>query len=272
MEILRLHLSQAESSQTRFVAPVHGFVIKHPQAGAILVDTGIGSETERLRDWRLVSVQAGEALAEHGLHPADVKLVVNTHLHFDHCGQNIVFRHAPFYVQRGELERARAEETAVHDWFDFAGARFELLEGDAEVAAGVRVVATPGHTSGHQCVIVDRGAGRPSIRRCVMVPSSDLQRMQTARSFMTLSAWAKRSGMGPNGSPLKFRSRPATSTARPSATSREQTTASSASKNCASSMATTSQPPAISSTSPEVATGSAAADWPPCVEIVPAPS
>ncbi|TMD05643.1 MAG: MBL fold metallo-hydrolase [Chloroflexi bacterium] len=133
MEILRLHLGEAESKQTRFAAPVHGFVIKHPQAGAILVDTGIGSETERLRDWRLVTVQAGVALAEHGLHPTDVKLVVNTHLHFDHCGQNIVFRHAPFYVQRGELERARAEETAVHDWFDFAGARFELLEGDAEV-------------------------------------------------------------------------------------------------------------------------------------------
>src|SRR5207302_710139 len=83
-----------------------------------LAGTGIGSETERLRDWRLVTVQAGVALAEHGLHPTDVKLVVNTHLHFDHCGQNIVFRHAPFYVQRGELERARAEETAVHDWFD----------------------------------------------------------------------------------------------------------------------------------------------------------
>ena len=160
MEILRLHLGEAESKQTRFAAPVHGFVIKHPQAGAILVDTGIGSETERLRDWRLVTVQAGVALAEHGLHPTDVKLVVNTHLHFDHCGQNIVFRHAPFYVQRGELERARAEETAVHEWFDFAGARFELLEGDAEVAAGVRVVATPGHTSGHQCVIVDGGDGQ----------------------------------------------------------------------------------------------------------------
>src|SRR5213078_2972812 len=41
------------------------------------------------------------------------------------------------------------------DWFDFAGARFELLDGDAEVLPGVRVVATPGHTVGHQSVVVD---------------------------------------------------------------------------------------------------------------------
>ena len=99
------------------------------------------------------------ALAEHGLSPADVRIVINTHLHFDHCGQNAVFKHAPFYVQRGELERARKEETLTADWFDFAGARFELMDGDAEVADGVRVVATPGHTVGHQSVIVENDDG-----------------------------------------------------------------------------------------------------------------
>ena len=44
-------------------------------------------------------------------------------------------------------------------WFDFAGARFELLDGDAEIAEGVRVVATPGHTVGHQSVFVDMDGG-----------------------------------------------------------------------------------------------------------------
>jgi N-acyl homoserine lactone hydrolase len=44
-------------------------------------------------------------------------------------------------------------------WFDFAGARFELIDGDAQVADGVRVVATPGHTVGHQSVIVDTPDG-----------------------------------------------------------------------------------------------------------------
>jgi N-acyl homoserine lactone hydrolase len=97
-------------------------------------------------------------MAEHDLSPADVKVVINSHLHFDHCGQNAVFKHAPFYIQRSELERARADGESI-EWFDFAGARFELLDGDAQIADGVRVVATPGHTIGHQSVVIDMPDG-----------------------------------------------------------------------------------------------------------------
>ena len=152
MEIVRLHLAQIGAFNN---APVHGFVIKHPRAGAILVDTGVGYPDDLIKEWRVVNRHAADALAEHDLSPADVKIVINTHLHFDHCGQNAVFKHAPFYVQRGELERARRQEKKTAEWFDFAGARFELIDGDAEIADGVRVVATPGHTSGHQCVVVE---------------------------------------------------------------------------------------------------------------------
>jgi N-acyl homoserine lactone hydrolase len=155
LEIVRLHLAQIESFHD---IPVHGFVIKHPRAGAILVDTGVGWGDERLiREWRVVNHHAADALAEHDLSPVDVKIVINSHLHFDHCGQNAVFKHAPFYVQRSELDRARREDNAA--WFDFAGARFELLDGDTEIAEGVRVVATPGHTVGHQSVFVETAGG-----------------------------------------------------------------------------------------------------------------
>jgi N-acyl homoserine lactone hydrolase len=156
MEVVRLHLARIDALNR---IPVHGFVIKHPRAGAILVDTGVGWPTELVKEWKVVNRHAADALAEHDLSPADVRIVVNTHLHFDHCGQNAVFKHAPFYVQRGELARARLEETITSEWFDFAGARFELLDGDAEIAEGVRVVATPGHTAGHQSVIVDTPDG-----------------------------------------------------------------------------------------------------------------
>lgn len=155
MEVVRLHLGVVKNRSRPFDAPVHGFVLKHPSAGAILVDTGIGDPpAEIIRHWDIVNEQMAVALAEHDLSPADVKIVVNTHLHWDHCGQNAVFRHAPFYVQRPELERARREETLTSEWFDFTGARLELLEGEAEVAAGVRVIPTPGHTAGHQSVVV----------------------------------------------------------------------------------------------------------------------
>ena len=152
MEIVRLHLATIGAMND---IPVHGFVIKHPREGAILVDTGVGYPTELLPEWKVVNRHAADALAEHGLSPADVRIVINSHLHFDHCGQNAVFMHAPFYVQRAELDRARSANNIVSQWFDFAGARFELLDGDAQIAEGVRVVATPGHTVGHQSVIVD---------------------------------------------------------------------------------------------------------------------
>ena len=153
LEIRRLHLASLEGVDGRRW-PVHGFVVMHPK-GCILVDTGVGGPDRFLTDWRVVNRTAADALADHDLVPGDIALVVNTHLHFDHCGQNAVFGHAPFYVQRSELERARREARQLTDWFDFAGARFELLDGDAEVAPGVRVIATPGHTVGHQSVVVD---------------------------------------------------------------------------------------------------------------------
>jgi N-acyl homoserine lactone hydrolase len=156
VEIVRLHLARIGALND---IPVHGFVIKHPQAGVILVDTGVGWPTELVKEWRVVNRRAADVLAEHDLSPADVRIVINSHLHFDHCGQNAVFKHAPFYVQRSELDRARTEQSDVSEWFDFAGARFELLDGDAQIAEGVRVVATPGHTVGHQSVIVDTPAG-----------------------------------------------------------------------------------------------------------------
>ena len=153
MELLRLHLGSLSTGDQR-EWPVHGFVVLHPQAGAIMVDTGVGGPEKVLTDWRVVNRTMADALREHGLGPADVTMVVNTHLHFDHCGQNAVFPHAAFHVQRAELERARRESRWLRQWFDFAGARFELLDGDTEIAPGVRAIATPGHTVGHQSVAV----------------------------------------------------------------------------------------------------------------------
>ena len=72
-----------------------------------------------------------DALAGLDMIPADIDLVINTHLHFDRCGQNAVFAHAPCYVQRAELDRAKRESPELYDWFGFMNARWELLDGDA---------------------------------------------------------------------------------------------------------------------------------------------
>jgi N-acyl homoserine lactone hydrolase len=183
VEIKRLHLGTLgplDGESRRW--PVHGFVITHPD-GAILVDTGIGGPQDVLDDWRVVNVAAADALARLDLSPADISLVINTHLHFDHCGQNAVFKHAPFYVQRAELVRARRESPDLSGWFDFMGARFELLDGDAEILPGLSVVATPGHTAGHQCVVVAAADG-----------SADL--------LIGDAAYTPREYTGPPGQPL----------------------------------------------------------------------
>jgi N-acyl homoserine lactone hydrolase len=157
LEVKRLHLASLRGVDGR-TWPVHGFVVTHP-GGAVLVDTGVGGPQEWLDDWRVVNHSVADALAGLDMTPGDIDLVINTHLHFDHCGQNAVFRHAPHYVQRAELDRCQRESRELYDWFGFADARFELLDGDAEVVPGLSVLATPGHTVGHQCVLVRTGDG-----------------------------------------------------------------------------------------------------------------
>jgi N-acyl homoserine lactone hydrolase len=133
---------------------LHGYVVIHPGSGAILVDTGIGGTLSDFEAFPMVARAVEDALADHGLEVADIKAVITTHLHQDHFGHNVVFKHLPFYLQAKELDRAREQEGHLTEWFDFAGANFELLEGDAELLPGVEVIATPGHTIGHQSVVV----------------------------------------------------------------------------------------------------------------------
>jgi N-acyl homoserine lactone hydrolase len=158
LEIERLHLATLSAPGSSDVTPVHGFLVRY-DGGAALVDTGAGGPDRLLSDWRVVNVTVADALARLDLSPADISLVINTHLHFDHCGQNAVFKHAPIYVQRAELDRARVDSTWLAGWFDFMGARYELLDGDAEIVPGLSVLTTPGHTSGHQSVVVQTAAG-----------------------------------------------------------------------------------------------------------------
>ena len=157
LEIKRLHLASLRGGDG-LDWPVHGFVGTHP-GGAVLVDTGVGGPGQLLSDWRVVNRSAAEALAELDMTPGDIGLVINTHLHFDHCGQNAVFPHAACYVQRAELSRAERESPELYDWFGFMNARFELLDGDCDVLPGLAVIATPGHTTGHQSVVVRSGDG-----------------------------------------------------------------------------------------------------------------
>jgi len=149
--------------------PVITFLIQAPQAN-ILVDTGTRDpkETPPVHgSYKQTQTQRPlETLARLGLRPDDIDIVINTHLHWDHCSNNDLFPNAKFYVQRAELSYAVAPLPAHAHGYEafelglvppFVGTRFEILEGDQQITHGVSVLFTPGHTPGSQSVLVTSG-------------------------------------------------------------------------------------------------------------------
>ena len=126
-------------------------VIEHPD-GRVLVDTGMIDSTPELDEQWGIRFDAS-------LIPRDVVCVINTHLHFDHCGGNRLFAGTPIHVQRVEREVARGEDYTIPEWVEFDGATYVEHDGAAEIVPGVRVLPTPGHTPGHQSVLVDTDDG-----------------------------------------------------------------------------------------------------------------
>jgi N-acyl homoserine lactone hydrolase len=136
------------------IEPVYGYLAR-TAAGLLLLDTGLGEADEETDAWyRPRRVHVAEALASVGVALGDVAIVVNCHLHFDHIGGNPQFAGRPILCQRTELETARAGDYTVDALVDFDGARYQLLDGEAEVAPGVHVLPTPGHVDGHQSVLL----------------------------------------------------------------------------------------------------------------------
>ncbi|HEU4721451.1 MAG TPA: MBL fold metallo-hydrolase [Gemmatimonadaceae bacterium] len=161
-------------------------LIEHPDA-LVLVDTGLGDkESEKFHTIYGVEnapvgasgpTQLESALAEAGFAPADVTLVINTHLHFDHAGGNTrrgedgaavpAFPNARYVVRRGEWDWAHhTNERTAASYFPHnfdpvqAAGRLELVDDDRELLSGISLRHTPGHTPHHQGVLVESGAGR----------------------------------------------------------------------------------------------------------------
>ncbi|HEY3022557.1 MAG TPA: MBL fold metallo-hydrolase, partial [Actinomycetota bacterium] len=88
--------------------------------------------------------------------PRDAACVINTHLHFDHCGGNRLFPGVPIHVQARELADARSlADHTIREWVDFDGATYVEHEGEVELLPGIRLLPAPGHTDGHEVVVVE---------------------------------------------------------------------------------------------------------------------
>ena len=138
--------------------PVYVHVIDHPDA-RVLVDTGMTELHPAVADLdpRLTP------LNEQAVDLARIDIVVNTHLHFDHCGGNHLFAGKPVYVQRRELDDALNEDDyTIREWVEAPGVQYTPVDGELELLPGLRLLPAPGHTPGMQVVVVETGA-RPVV-------------------------------------------------------------------------------------------------------------
>jgi N-acyl homoserine lactone hydrolase len=163
--------------------PVYVHVIDHPD-GRVLVDTGMtelhpaGADL----DPRL------KPLDQQDLDLASVDVIINTHLHFDHCGGNHLFTGKPIYVQGQELDDARTlDDYTIREWVDPPGIRYVPVDGELSLLPGIRLLPAPGHTRGSQIVVVDTGARPTVIVGDTAVWSGELDHPQTPGQHLVRS-------------------------------------------------------------------------------------
>jgi glyoxylase-like metal-dependent hydrolase (beta-lactamase superfamily II) len=177
-------------AENRITLALNCYLVRTPEA-ILLIDTGVGPDVDRrYRDFYSFEREPGlfGLLEEIGLGPDDIDIVVNSHLHFDHCGGNTVrkadgkwapaFPRARYVVQRGEWEQAL--HPVERDRPSYIPARLKVLadtdrlllvEGDSPVAPGVEAVLVVGHTAFHQGVRISSG-GRTFFDLADAVPTA----------------------------------------------------------------------------------------------------
>ncbi|MGA7168780.1 MAG: MBL fold metallo-hydrolase, partial [Candidatus Sulfotelmatobacter sp.] len=163
----------------------------HPRTGKqnVLVETGIGNKlSERMIKFYGQPAQLLKNLAAEGVAPEDIDVVINTHLHFDHCGWNTVrgkdgkivptFPQAKYYAPEGEWQYARHPSerdsiSYISDNYDplVASGQMTLLKGGEEIVPGISVKTFPGHTAHMQAVIVE-SKGRTACYISDLIPTA----------------------------------------------------------------------------------------------------
>ena len=150
MAAINAHLA-AELTVEGETWSVFVWTIDH-RAGRVLVDTGVIDVRPEVED--MSPTPHPENI------PRDIACVINTHLHFDHCGGSRLFPGAPIHVQARELADARTlDDYTIRRWVDFDGATYVEHEGEVALLPGIRLLPAPGHTDGHHVVVVETDAG-----------------------------------------------------------------------------------------------------------------
>ena len=187
---------------------------------SILVDTGLGSklsQKERDRFGYQPSPGLMDSLRQLGVDTDDVDIVINTHLHADHCGGNTVldshgkprptFPQAEYWIQRLEWADARyPNERTIKTYLPEnllpleEQGQLRLLHGDTPVTPEVKCVVTRGHTRAHQSVIIrsgdqaaiylgDLAPWKENIEKLAWTPAGDVAPMETIETKRAIRQW-----------------------------------------------------------------------------------
>jgi len=186
----------------------------------ILVDTGVGDKlSAKRREILNLERQKGlvESLKDKGVEPKEVTVVINTHLHADHCGGNTreeagraipAFPQADYWVQEEEWEAAhhpneRTRAAYLPENFDplQEGGNLRPIRGDTSVTSEVHCIVTPGHTTSHQSVVIESGGKKAlylgdlapwavNIERLAWVPAADVEPLVNIETKRRIRDWA----------------------------------------------------------------------------------
>jgi glyoxylase-like metal-dependent hydrolase (beta-lactamase superfamily II) len=154
----------------------------------VLIETGIGNKlAEKTKSFFLPQEKLLESLHAAGAAPEDIDVVINSHLHFDHCGWNTVYKNgtavatfpkANYYAPKGEWEHGslqleRDRVSYIGDNYDplLRSGQMTLLDGDHEILPGISVAVYPGHTRSMWAVFL-RSGGQTACYISDLIPSS----------------------------------------------------------------------------------------------------
>jgi glyoxylase-like metal-dependent hydrolase (beta-lactamase superfamily II) len=150
---------------TRIWLPIWAFLVQG-RGKNVLVDTGL-DENELIvpagftEETGLVPETMVDKLGAQDLAPGDIDIVINTHLHDDHCGNNSLFTNARFYAHRDEIAFCRDPHPLDHRYDDYfiEDIDFSEIDGDQEILPGIKALHMPGHAIGCLSVQVETGSG-----------------------------------------------------------------------------------------------------------------
>lgn len=174
LELYKTSITMNKGHGILMNVPVFFFALYNGQT-KVLVDTGMRDTEWAFKTFgkdipfKLPESERFENVLKAGMGwtPDEVDIIIHTHLHYDHCGNDCLFKNVKFYLQKSEWETAfnpieYQDYIYIRDLYDWHSVNYfnwRFVDGEEEIIEGIKVFPTPGHTNGHQSILVNTQEG-----------------------------------------------------------------------------------------------------------------